>query len=317
MRVTPNIRDGSKQELMPWSPDPLARSLAHVRNWSGEAVEEWVHSWTGGRRTVPTPGHICPDIMTDFSGPIEVKSAQHKREVLLFSEQFDPYLETAGFRTVIVFHSATKLVGLRRSSVRSRTLAAIEESWLLTAKDVRNLAMRPSFRRLLPKCKGAEPTEVFRVPYRNFAKLKRGYSFRRYRVGNWGQFVWSRHDPVLPGLLAEYSKPVRDAASELLAEMDEGWLDVGLAPAPDPKHECHMIRVVNGQNAPWYQALCARHPDPYGRRGTEIRRHDVEKALRAIISGHWSGGIMEDRLRPFIEEYAERHEIAPDDEVPF
>lgn len=83
--------------------------------------------------------------------------------------------------------------------------------------------------------------------------------------------------------------PHPDAFAELLAELEGNRLEVALVPARDPRHDGHFVRVAVGQNAPWYRALCARHPSTRRRAkrapDTRIRRRDVARLLERLAAG--------------------------------
>lgn len=71
----------------------------------------------------------------------------------------------------------------------------------------------------------------------------------------------------------------RDLARLALAQMECEQLCVSLAPAPEPKHNGHQIRVVDQRNPEWYQALAAARP-----RSASIRA-SVFRALERIADG--------------------------------
>ena len=49
-------------------------------------------------------------------------------------------------------------------------------------------------------------------------------------------------------------------AIDLLMDLASERLEVGLMPAPEPKHEGHSIRVAVSANPVWWSALYASHP---------------------------------------------------------
>ncbi len=51
------------------------------------------------------------------------------------------------------------------------------------------------------------------------------------------------------------AKEFRGEAIGLLRELEENQLQIGLIPAPEPKHYTHMIRVVLQRNPSWYSEL--------------------------------------------------------------
>ena len=74
---------------------------------------------------------------------------------------------------------------------------------------------------------------------------------------------------VLPGVIL--------AAQDMLFELERGELKVGLVPAPDERHDGHMIRAAVSHNALWYRQFVAA-------RGKNTDRQRVIKALNKIIN---------------------------------
>lgn len=81
----------------------------------------------------------------------------------------------------------------------------------------------------------------------------------------------------------------RDVFAVMLAELSERRLEVVLAPAPDPQHSDHCIRVCANRNPDWYRRLCNAHLSGRRRRSlkpdTRIRRRDVENILSRLADG--------------------------------
>ena len=87
--------------------------------------------------------------------------------------------------------------------------------------------------------------------------------------------------------------PFKDAARELLRELEEGRLCVCKV-----KTEHGYVRMPVSQNAEWYQRLCRRHLGSrrrYRKVRTIIKRCWMVRALRRLLSG---GG--RDRIRAAI-----------------
>jgi hypothetical protein len=76
-------------------------------------------------------------------------------------------------------------------------------------------------------------------------------------------------------------------------EFESGQLLVEIAPAPDPRHEQHCVRVVCGKNALWYRRFCAAFPSSRRRLkrlpDTAIRRRETARALTRLIAGEPAG----------------------------
>lgn len=101
---------------------------------------------------------------------------------------------------------------------------------------------------------------------------------------------WKPSEPVAhaPEQLQE---AIRAEAAYLLQELQERYLRVILAPAPEPQHCGHKIRSVEQRNPQWYRNLW--HAHAYRRRGRKwrakidsvIKRTRVQRALGHIIEG--------------------------------
>src|SRR5947209_5674569 len=107
-----------------------------------------------------------------------------------------------------------------------------------------------------------------------------------------------------------YTLRAREAALDLLIELESTRLEVVLIPSADP--DCAMrggmIRVVQNANCKWYRAFCKSHQTrrkrPRRRRNysdTLIKRAYTVRALESLSEGR-SAGIYEERLKPFIKE---------------
>lgn len=81
----------------------------------------------------------------------------------------------------------------------------------------------------------------------------------------------------------------RAVAACLLADLEGNRLEVALVPAPQPRHECHAVRVAVSRNPTWYRRLCAAFPSSRRRAkalpDTRIRRRDVLSLLSRLATG--------------------------------
>lgn len=103
--------------------------------------------------------------------------------------------------------------------------------------------------------------------------------------------------------LRAYSQDVRDAAERLLGDLQAQQLEVAMLDAPRQRHSTHKIRKAVGHNCDWYRDLCAEHPSTAkGRTSTVIRRADIERALEKMGKGTFVGKVVENRLKPYIED---------------
>jgi len=98
---------------------------------------------------------------------------------------------------------------------------------------------------------------------------------------------------------------------QMLEELDSHCLQVEVAPAPEPKHLVHYVRVVVCKNAPWYRRFCAQFPSSrrdQNRKGrTAIRRRETRRALERLIAGLPAGPVYGPRLIEAARAYWRRH----------
>jgi len=104
---------------------------------------------------------------------------------------------------------------------------------------------------------------------------------------------------------------IRAALAAMLDELESQGLAVELAPAPDPRHEMHFVRVVVSRNPAWYRAFCERFLSTRKRSrrlpDTAIRRSHTVRALRALLDGEPAGPCYGPRLIDAAKAYARRH----------
>ncbi len=104
---------------------------------------------------------------------------------------------------------------------------------------------------------------------------------------------------------------IRAALAAMLDELESQGLAVELAPAPDPRHEMHFVRVVVSKNPPWYRAFCERFLSSRKRSrrlpDTAIRRAHALRALRALLDGQSAGPCYGPRLLDAAAIYARRN----------
>jgi hypothetical protein len=107
--------------------------------------------------------------------------------------------------------------------------------------------------------------------------------------------------------MSRNGKAFRDAALELLMELENAHLEVVLIPSQDS--DCAMrggmIRAVQESNADWYRSYCDRYQSSRRRRShksdTRIKRAHTVKALERVIRGQLDSAYAE-RLEPFIRQ---------------
>jgi hypothetical protein len=84
-------------------------------------------------------------------------------------------------------------------------------------------------------------------------------------------------DKSVSELPDKIAKEFRSEAKGLLKELEDNKLQIGLVPAPEPKHSSHMIRVVLQSNPFWYSNL---YQDYWN-----FRRDRSLKALKRLAEG--------------------------------
>ncbi len=103
----------------------------------------------------------------------------------------------------------------------------------------------------------------------------------------------------------------RAALAAMLDELESQGLAVELAPAPSPRHEMHLVRVVVSKNPAWYRSFCERFPSTRNRArrlpDTAIRRAHTLRALRALLDGESAGPCYGPRLIDAAKAYARRN----------
>jgi hypothetical protein len=74
--------------------------------------------------------------------------------------------------------------------------------------------------------------------------------------------------------------------SAMLDDLLSHQLDVQLAPAPDPRHEMHFVRVVCDRNPKWYREFCDSYRSQRnGKPRTAIKRRETLSAIGALLDG--------------------------------
>ncbi|WP_269526509.1 hypothetical protein [Coraliomargarita parva] len=87
----------------------------------------------------------------------------------------------------------------------------------------------------------------------------------------------------------------------LLNELESQQLQVCLAPATEPKHEGHQVRVVMERNPPWYRRLCESFPSSRaGRIRTRVKRQHILRLLDRLAAGER----LDSQYVPNLERYA-------------
>ena len=91
----------------------------------------------------------------------------------------------------------------------------------------------------------------------------------------------------------------QDLAARALEQLETQHNRIALVPAPDPAFDGHKIRVQESRNPKWYREFVRGRWD---RRGCQVRRSRVERALIRVVRGRirWNG--FERVLLPLLKE---------------
>lgn len=88
-------------------------------------------------------------------------------------------------------------------------------------------------------------------------------------------------------------------ALAMLQDLETNFLKIGLAHAPQPSFDGHMIHVLEQQNPAWYRKFVAGRWD---RLGCQVKRGRVIGALKRVVSGRVRGnGYETELLRLYVE----------------
>lgn len=111
----------------------------------------------------------------------------------------------------------------------------------------------------------------------------------------------------------------RQAARDLLDELESTCLEVILVPQRTYTNHGGMIRVAASRNCRWYRRFCLAHPSTRRRRkaapDTAIKRAHTRRTLRRLAAGLWTGTTYDHRLLAEIDHRLERDNAAAADRV--
>ena len=82
----------------------------------------------------------------------------------------------------------------------------------------------------------------------------------------------------------------------MMSSLQYNHLKVVLMPAPEQRHQGHMIRVAVGHNAAWYKDFVAA-------RGKHTDRQRVMAALRRVIDGKAPKGVYDFEIFEAVKDY--------------
>jgi hypothetical protein len=297
-------------------------SPAATRNLVGGFYQEAARVLFGAsEHQIDSRVDICPDLSVGPRSYIEVKSIGRGRQGLIYQRRLD-------HDRALVRSGATLTYVFWIHNVEATAFTQREELYAALGRGVERVLVVP-FERVSAACRTITPRIMnYRTPRAGVDGP--GEEMPGYRL-SWailqeisaGKAVLERPlgtvfgVPVSPvelhGAIAHAYRPLTPAqrrmADELRFELSVQRLTVEKAPAPDPKHHDHGIRVVTNQNPGWYRRLCAEHgslrkiPRQRAVPDTGIIRHQVERALERLAAGtciypyDWL-------LRPLVERFA-------------
>lgn len=315
---------GRQEKLWPWVGDRPLDTTAAVRTVTGDFYEECTAVLTRAKR-LRTDGRseICPDLAHDERSFLEVKSLSQKNGLYLYDHrmQKDQQLVSerwASLAYVLWVHSAPATTAGRLHALHQMLASHIIEVLVIPFDRLHRAARRLPVSRLQYSGAVKEKVPARRVPYRMLRDLAHRGPVLRRRVGRVYDVQVGGveiHGPDLGMFFPPLTEEEREAAHRMAAELATEHHRIGLAPAPNPRHSTHQIRVVEGRNPWWYRRFCRlyRKKRVHGRRpwgrpeeDTDIRRYLTLPALDRLSRGvcrfeyDW-------RLRPFVEEYAHKY----------
>jgi len=132
-------------------------------------------------------------------------------------------------------------------------------------------------------------------------------------IGRQGIMVFTRSDGIQkPYRRCRWANSLQKSiAKYLLRDMKENRLLVSLHPAPQPKHEGHMVRVKDSSNPEWYSIL-AQNKGLHKRRGKrrhgDLRIHVIE-ALKRMAKGFIDPVGLDVSIFYYAEDYLIRNGI--------
>jgi hypothetical protein len=91
----------------------------------------------------------------------------------------------------------------------------------------------------------------------------------------------------------------QDLAARALEQLATQHNRIALVPAPRPSFDGHKIRVQEDRNPKWYREFVRGRWD---RRGCQVRRSRVERALVRVVRGKVRGNGFERELLPLLKE---------------
>jgi len=95
----------------------------------------------------------------------------------------------------------------------------------------------------------------------------------------------------------------------MLNQLQSSSFEVGLFPAPEPRHEGHCVRVCFEAGPPWYRKLCRDYPSSradQNRKGrTKIKRKYIESILKRLAEGKPTESCYAEDLREIARGMAE------------
>lgn len=300
-----------EQSVLPWDDDTIAAPSA-TRQLVGEFFERTTVALTGGtRHQIDATADVCPDLDVGRNRFVEVKGIRRGNQAIVFAHRI------ARDRALINETGGELSYCWWSHSVQATACTTRRQLWSELAVGIRGVFVVP-FPRLEAECRRRKPTLTihrpsgdlhgYRIPWRTLVGMAgRAHHWQSAPLSVSGITVSpveviGRVCDILPDLTADERLTAHEMARELAAH----GLDVVLAPAPDPRHVGHCIRVVTGRNPGWYRHLCQtvtcdrRHRRERALHDTGIKRRETLVALRRLASGRRPLWPADFRVLPYV-----------------
>lgn len=303
MRLSAVIH-GRQQVLAGMPSDRVITNAAGARATSGLIVEQALAELLGASRCqIDSRADYCADMKLPGGQLIECKLVTNsiRAPVLLMADRIakDIELVGSGHRLAYAFCIASRAATFpaRLQDFADDVLRAVTEVIVVDFRYLRQLLHGRAPRRLW---------DVERPGWRlTVAEIRRAARGLRVRKGKPSTTQSIRParvlDPV-PDFNPDVTGNVHLTGFPLTAvqvreikalqgELSRSFLDVVTAPAPDPRHRNHKVRVVQNRNPDWYSRLADVANAPTRRRGrsrkgnTAIRRYLLNDAIDRLLAG--------------------------------
>lgn len=310
---------GEQDRLWEWVGDRGLASVAQARPHVGDFFEEAARVlFRGTRHQIDSRADYCPDVAVGAERFLECKAIGATGQGLVFADRIakDARLVEGGasltylfWRHRVMVEEHTTLHALRRALAEG-----VVDVLAVPFERLRRAVLRLKLVCLLTTERGNRMG--YRLPkalIERLAGVRVSVDLPRVKVYGCElrPITLTTTDPGR--CFPAPSKAERAAAGQLLYEMSEQRLEVGLVEAPEPKHRNHQVREVFNRNPTWYRKLCDKHTcqrrNPRKRQGhrkhdTSLKRHDIEASLQRLMDGNPPNHPNDFRVLPIVRAAA-------------